>query len=67
MLVLTRKEGQRITIGDAIEITVLGVQGNNVRLGIRAPREISIRRDELLCRIIDSLQADQLPIPTALN
>jgi carbon storage regulator len=67
MLVLTRKEGQRITIGDAIEITVLGVQGNNVRLGIRAPREIPIRRDELLGRVIDPPQADQLLIATVLS
>ena len=47
MLVLTRKSGERIAIGDNIVITVLEVQGKRIRLGIEAPRSISIRREEL--------------------
>jgi len=48
MLVLTRKQGQTITIGDEIEITVVEVRGDQMRIGIRAPRNVSIVRGELL-------------------
>ena len=47
MLVLTRKLGQRLMIGDNIVVTVLSVRGGQVRLGIEAPRSVPIRRDEL--------------------
>jgi carbon storage regulator len=47
MLVLTRKMNERIIIGDSIWITVVGIRGNHVRLGIEAPPEITILRDEL--------------------
>lgn len=47
MLVLSRKEGQRIQIGDDVWITVLKVKGNRVSIGIEAPNEVSIRRCEL--------------------
>ncbi|MEX2306225.1 MAG: carbon storage regulator [Pirellulales bacterium] len=50
MLVLTRKAGENIRIGDNIIITVLRTSGGRVRLGIEAPRGISIRRDELLIK-----------------
>ncbi len=50
MLVLARKVGQQIVIGDNIEITVLEVRGEQVRLGITADRSISIHRKELLTR-----------------
>lgn len=48
MLTLTRKPGEAIRIGDDITVTVLGVKGNQVRVGIDAPREISIVRSELI-------------------
>lgn len=48
MLVLTRKLDQRIVIGDDITVTILEVQGNRIRLGIEAPKEIPITREELL-------------------
>lgn len=48
MLVLTRKESQRIQIGDNITITVVRVQGNKVRIGIEAPAELPICREEIL-------------------
>jgi len=48
MLVLTRKENEKILIGDDIEITVVGVDNGSVQLGITAPREIEILRKELL-------------------
>ncbi len=47
MLVLSRKIGQTIHIADDIEVTVLGVQGGRVRLGINAPRQVAISRGEL--------------------
>jgi len=48
MLVLTRKLGERIFIGDAIQLTVLRIGHGNVRLGIDAPRQLAIAREELL-------------------
>jgi carbon storage regulator len=52
MLVLNRKPGERVMIGDEIEVTVLRVQGNQVKLGIRSPEEIPIHREELYRRIV---------------
>ncbi len=47
MLVLSRKSGETIAVGDQIQITVLEVRGNQVKLGLAAPREVPIRRGEL--------------------
>lgn len=51
MLVLTRKVHQSIMIGDEIEIVVLEVRGEQVRLGIRAPKEVSVHRQEVYTQI----------------
>ncbi len=51
MLVLTRKPNQSIMIGDDIEITVLSIAGDKVRIGIRAPREVPVYRDEVYAEI----------------
>jgi len=51
MLVLTRKKGQSVIINDNIEITILEVQGDQVRLGIDAPRDVSIHRKEVFLEI----------------
>ncbi len=53
MLVLTRKPGQSIMIGDGVEVQVLSVAGEKVRLGITAPREVPIFRNEVYERIAD--------------
>jgi len=52
MLVLSRKQGERICIGDDIEISVVAVQGNRVKLAFTAPRNVSIQRRELLAATV---------------
>lgn len=52
MLVLNRKKGESIIIGDKIEIQIIDIQGDNIKLGIEAPKEISILRKELYEEII---------------
>jgi carbon storage regulator len=47
MLILTRREGETLLIGDNIEVTVLAVNGSQVRIGIEAPREVTILREEV--------------------
>ena len=51
MLILTRKLGESVTIGDDIKITILGVRGRQIRLGIIAPQKITIHREEIYFRI----------------
>ena len=51
MLILTRRVGERILIGDDVSITVLGVRGNQVRLGVDAPAEVAVHREEIYHRI----------------
>lgn len=50
MLVLTRKVGESLVIGDNVVVTVVALKGGQVRIGIEAPRDISIQRDELLSK-----------------
>src|SRR5215472_12578005 len=58
MLILTRKPGEKIVIGNGITVTVVDVTGNKVRLGIDAPDQARILRAELTCRQEDPLDAD---------
>ena len=51
MLILTRKVGETLVIGGDIEVTVLGQKGNQVRLGVEAPREVSVHRQEIQDRV----------------
>lgn len=61
MLILTRKVGESINIGDEITVTILGVQGLQVRLGINAPKNVSVHREEIYKRIQAELAPQQDP------
>ena len=54
MLILTRKVGESVLIGENISITVLSVRGNQVKLGVQAPKEVSVHREEIFQRIQQS-------------
>lgn len=51
MLVLTRRIGETLVIGDDVKVTVLGIKGNQVRLGIKAPKDVEVHREEIYQRI----------------
>lgn len=51
MLILTRRVGETLMVGDDVTITVLGVKGNQVRIGVNAPKEVSVHREEIYQRI----------------
>ena len=59
MLILTRRVGETLMIGDDISVTVLGVKGNQVRLGVNAPRDVSVHREEIYARIQGEQQGSE--------
>ena len=60
MLILTRRVGETLMIGDDVTITVLGVKGNQVRIGVNAPKEVAVHRDEIYQRIQNEKTGDDI-------
>jgi len=58
VLILTRRVGETLVIGDDVSITVLGVKGNQVRVGINAPKNVSVHREEIYDRIQNEKSSD---------
>ena len=54
MLILTRRVGESLMVGDDVTITVLGVKGNQVRVGVKAPKDVAVHREEILNRMEDA-------------
>jgi carbon storage regulator len=63
MLILTRRVGETVMIGDDVTITVLGVKGNQVRVGINAPKHVAVHREEIYERIKREQQSDTVEEP----
>jgi len=65
MLILTRRVGETLMVGNDITVTVLGVKGNQVRVGINAPKSVAVHREEIFARIQRENAAASTPLPDA--
>jgi len=64
MLILTRRVGETLIIGDEVSVTVLGVRGNQVRVGVNAPKEVSVHRKEIYERIQKEKEGNSAKLKT---
>ncbi len=67
MLILTRRVGETLMIGDEVTVTVLGVKGNQVRIGVNAPKEVAVHREEIYDRIKREQEGEVAQVDTAAN
>lgn len=67
MLILTRRVGETLMVGDEVTVTVLGVKGNQVRIGVNAPKEVAVHREEIYKRIQQELNGEVEPQPIAAS
>jgi carbon storage regulator len=65
MLILTRRVGETVMIGNDVTVTVLGVKGNQVRVGVNAPRDVAVHREEIFERIKREEQDGNVAAPSA--
>lgn len=61
MLILTRRVGESLMIGDNVNVTVLGIRGNQVRIGVDAPKDVAVHREE----IYDRIQQEKTDVPSS--
>ncbi|WP_032093979.1 MULTISPECIES: carbon storage regulator CsrA [Pasteurellaceae] len=59
MLILTRKVGESLLIGDDVSITILNIRGNQVKIGVKAPKDVSVHREEIYQRIKEAQDEQQ--------
>jgi len=67
MLILTRRVDERLVIGDDVTITVLAVKGRQVRIGIEAPQEVPVHREEIYQQILKERETDNSPAAACLS
>ena len=67
MLILTRRVGETLIIGDEVTVTVLGVKGNQVRIGVNAPKNVTVHREEIDERIKRESDLGEYPTPGSID